>query len=116
MNAYDSAHSLARSLSSSEEYRALLAAKTALAADDAARKMVRDFLGRQMELQMEGMSGKGEDKAKAEQLQRLYDTILYNPPARDFLHAHMRLQRMLADIYKIVGDSVSEGLDFLVKE
>ena len=36
--------------------------------------------------------------------------------ARDFLHAHMRFQRMMSDLYKIIGDSVAEGLDIFGKD
>lgn len=78
--------------------------------------MVKDFILKQMELEYEVMAGKPEDKAKAEQLQKMYDLISYNSNARDFLQAHMRFQRAMADIYKIIGESVAEGLDLFAKE
>ncbi|HWQ61545.1 MAG TPA: YlbF family regulator, partial [Negativicutes bacterium] len=49
LNPYDKAHELARALKDSDEYRAFLAAKTALATDPDANKMVQDFLRKKME-------------------------------------------------------------------
>jgi len=49
-------------------------------------------------------------------LQKMYELLAYNTKARDFLDNYMRFQRMMADVYKILGDSVAEGMDFIVKE
>lgn len=113
---YDKAHDLAKALKTSNEYRDFLAAKQAVDTDSQAKKMVKDFILKQMEIEYEVMSGKPEDKAKTEQLQKMYELIAYNNKAHNFLQAHMRLQRIMADVYKIIGESVAEGLDFFAKE
>ncbi|MDD4601526.1 hypothetical protein SDC9_27493 [bioreactor metagenome] len=115
MNIYDKAHDLAKALNNSDEYRAFLAAKQAVDADEQAKTMVHNFILKQMEIEYEMMSGKPEDKDKIEQLQKMYDLIAYNAKAHDFLQAHMRFQRIIADVYKIIGDSVAEGLDLFAK-
>lgn len=115
MNIYDKAHELARGLKQSEEYRAFLAAKTALATDPDAKKMVQDFLRKKMEQEYEALAGK-EDAAKTEALQRMYELLAVNAKARDFLAAYFRFQRTMADISKIIGESVAEGLDLFAKE
>lgn len=112
---YDKAHDLAKALKTSNEYRDFLAAKQAVDTDSQAKKMVKDFILKQMEIEYEVMSGKLEDKAKTEQLQ-MYELIAYNNKADNFLQAYMRLQRIMADVYKIIGESVAEGLDFFAKE
>jgi len=116
MNTYDKAHELARALKNSDEYRSFLMAKKAIEADDQAKKMVKDFIAKQMELEYEMMSGKGEDKSKAQQLQKMYELIVLNSKASNFMQAHMRLQRVMGDIYKIIGESVAEGMDFFAQE
>lgn len=115
MNPYDKAHELARALQASGEYRALLAAKEAIAADPDARKMVEDFLRKQMEREYEVFAGK-EDAAKTEALQRMYELLAMNSKAREFLAAYSRFQRTMADISKIIGESVTEGLDIFAKD
>lgn len=116
MNIYDKAHELAGALKNSNEYQQFLLAKRAIDSDEQAKKMVKDFVLKQMELEYEIMSGTSEDKSKTEQLQKMYDLIAYNAAARDFLQAYMRFQRTMADVYKIIGESVAEGLDFFAKK
>ncbi len=113
---YDKAHELARALRASAEYQAFLKAKEALAPDAEAKKMVRDFLLKKAELEYEAMTGKVEDKAKIEQLQRMYELLAYNSKAREFLEAHARFQRIMADVSKIIGEAVAEGLDLFAKD
>lgn len=115
MNIYDKAHELARALKTSPEYHEFLAAKEAIATDEQAKKMVKEFIAKQLELEYEAMTGKGHDSAKTEQLQKMYELISFNAKAREFLQAHIKFQRIMADIYKILGESVAEGMDFFAK-
>lgn len=115
MNVYDNAHELARALKNSSEYQNYLKAKQAIDAEPEAKKMIKEFLAKQMEVEYETMAGK-RDEAKVQQLQNMYQLLAYNTKAREFLDNYMRLQRMMSDIYKILGESVAEGLDFIVKE
>lgn len=116
MNHYDKAHELAGALKNCDEYRSLLTAKKAVDTDEQAKKMVKDFVMKQMELEYEVMAGKPEDKAKTEQLQKMYELISCNANSREFLQAYIRFQRAMADVYKIIGESVAEGLDLFAKE
>lgn len=116
MNVYDKAHELARALKSSDEYRAFLAAKTLVDGDAEAKKMVRDFIIKKAEVEYEAMAGKAEDKAKIEQLQRMYELLAFNSKAREFMEAYSRFQRTMADVSKIIGEAVAEGLDVFAKD
>ena len=111
MTAYDKGHELARALKESEEFRALGLVRRELDTDPAARDMVKDFLRKQMEMQMEVMSGKADVKAKEASLQKLAELLSLNPRARDYVAAYFRFQRVMTDIYKIIGDAVGEGMD-----
>lgn len=111
MNSYDKGHELARSLKESEEFRTLCAAKLELDTDHAARDMVKDFLRKQMEMQLELMSGKSDAKAKEASLQKLAELLSMNARSRDYIAAYFRFQQVMTDIYKMIGDAVGEGLD-----
>jgi len=116
LNPYDKAHELARALKASDEYRAFLAAKEAVEADPAAKKMVQDFLRKKMELEYEALAGKREDEARADGLRRMYEIIALNGKAREYLDAYLRFQRTMADISKIIGEAVAGGMDIFAQE
>ena len=116
MNIYDKTHSLVEAIKSSPEYTDFMTNKKILDTDEHARSMVKEFIAKQMELEYEMMGGKPEDKTKTEQIQKLYQPIAGNTKANQFMYSYMKFQRMVADIYKILGDSVAEGMDFFDKK
>jgi len=116
MNIYDKTHSLVDSIKSSPEYTDFMKNKKILDTDEHARSMVKEFIGKQMELEYKTMGGEPEDKATTEKIQNLYQLIAANSKASQFMHSYMKFQRMVADIYKILGDSVAEGMDFFDKK
>jgi cell fate (sporulation/competence/biofilm development) regulator YlbF (YheA/YmcA/DUF963 family) len=113
---FDKAHELARALKTSDEYRAFSKAKDMLEKDADAKKMVQDFLIKKAEVEYESLTGKQEDKTKVEQLQRMYELLAYNPTARSFMEDYTRFQRIMADVSKIIGDAVAEGLDIFANK
>ncbi|HMM21876.1 MAG TPA: YlbF family regulator [Selenomonadales bacterium] len=116
MNIYDKAHDLARALQASSEYSAFLAAKEALKSDPQTQKLVQDFLRKKLEQEYEAMAGKGEDAAKTEQLAKMHELLAFNVKAKAYLEAYLRFQRVMADISKIIGESVAEGLDVFAND
>ena len=111
MNVYDRGNELARALKESDEYKALGRARRELDADPGARDMVKDFLRKQMEMQLDVMSGKADAREKQASLQKLYELLALNSRARDYVSAYMRFQQIMQDVYKMIGDAVGEGLD-----
>ncbi len=116
MTVHDKAHELGKALRNSEEYRAFLAAKQNLDNDATSKTMVQDFFKKKLAAEYDLMAGNPEDKEQSQELQKMYELIVLNPKARDFIHAHMRFQQVAADIYKIIGDAVAEGMDLFGKE
>ena len=111
MNAYDKGNELARALKESDEFKALGIARRSLDTDTTARDMVKDFLRKQMEMQLEIMSGKADVQEKQAALQKLYEVLAVNARARDFVALYMRFQQIIQDVYKMISDAVGEGLD-----
>ena len=116
MNIYDKTHELVSAVKASPEYIEFMEAKKIIDTDAQAKQMVKDFIAKQMELEYEMMGGKAEDKAKTEQIQQMYQLIIGNNKASAFMQSYMKFQRLVADIYKILGDSVAEGMDFFEKK
>lgn len=115
MQVYDKAHEIANILRQSTEYKNLLSAKQAIDKDPATKQLVQDFITKQMEFEFERMSGKPEDKTKMAQLQKLGEMLSLKSDARSYLEAYMRVQRTMADMYKIIGEAVAEGMDIVEK-
>ena len=70
MNIYDKTHALVGAIKESPEYIEFMATKKVLDKDEQAKKMVKEFIAKQMELEYEMMGNKPEDKDKAQQSER----------------------------------------------
>ena len=116
MTACDKANELARILKDSDEYRTLDRARRELDADPAAIGMVKDFLQKSMEVQIDAMSNKPEAKAKEAALQKMFEMLSLNTRARDYVTAYFRFQMTMKDVYKILSDAVGEGMDPFAKK
>lgn len=116
MNVYDAAHQMAKALKESDECKKMQSAKAALATDAQADKMVKDFLAKQIELELEVMGGKPVEPVKQEALQKLFDLLSLNEKGRDYMQAYTRFQIMMKDIEKIIGEAVRPVLSELQDE
>ncbi len=112
VNVYDHAHSLARALKESQEYRSFQAAREKIKGKPAAEKMIADFHKRQMELQTQVLQGKELTPEQKEGLERLYSVLVQDLDIRDYLVAEQRLGTLLSDVYKIIGEAVDVDLPF----
>ncbi len=113
---YDKTHELVKEIKNAPEFIAFQEAKAAIDKEESTKKLVQDFIAKQMEIEYEMMGGKPEDKAKTAQIQQMYQLIIANQKAAAFMQAYMSFQRIVADVYKILGDSVAEGMDFFDKK
>lgn len=106
VNVYDHAHSLARALKESQEYRSFTAAREKIKGKAAAEKMIADFHKRQLELQAQVLQGKELSQEQKEGLERLYAVLSQDVDIRDYLVAEQRLGTLLNDVYKIISEAV----------
>ncbi|MBP2016835.1 cell fate (sporulation/competence/biofilm development) regulator YlbF (YheA/YmcA/DUF963 family) [Symbiobacterium terraclitae] len=110
VNVYDHAHSLARALKESHEYRSFVAAREKIKGKASAEKMIEDFHKRQLELQAQVLQGKELTQEQKEGLERLYSVLSQDVDIRDYLMAEQRLGTLLNDVYKIISDAVDVEL------
>lgn len=102
MNVYDLAHSLAKGIKSSQEFREYKAAAEKVEAQPQQKKMLHDFQEKQFELQRAHTMGQQVTESKKQELQKLYEILAANPVLNAYLTAESRFARMMADVQKII--------------
>ena len=111
MNVYDQAHQLAKAILESEEFKQFDATKNQIEENPELDKAIKDFMGKQLELQTMQMMGQSVDESAFQQLQQLSVVLMQDPPAANYLQCQMRFTMMMSDVYKIVGEVSDFGLD-----
>lgn len=106
MNVYDHAHSLARSIKESPEYKEYIRLKQELSKNEDLKNMLADFQQKQIEIQTQQMLGNQPEGGMMEQIQSLYQIIVKDPKAAEYMQSEMMFTRMITDIYGILGEVI----------
>ena len=61
---------------------------------------------------MEYIDGKEQSKEKLDEMQNLYSIVIQNETSRKLLENEMKINVMLADMQKIIGDALKDIIDF----
>ena len=112
MNFYDKVHELVRCLKYTDEYKEYVKIKSDIKNDDSAYKMIKDFKEKQKEHQINYINTGKIDEVKQKELQNLYSIVIQNENLRKLLECEMKINVMLADMQKIVGDGIKEIVEF----
>lgn len=110
MNIYDTANKLAHELKTSSEYIEYKKAREELNNNIELKRKVDEFEKARYEIQLSSMTGAEQDKQKAEEFQKLYVELVQNPITKKYLDLELKFNVILADINKIIGDSVKDVL------
>jgi len=111
MNPYNAAHTLAKALRESDEFKEMKEAQEALKNDQSAKQMMLDFRSKQLELQKQKLSGIEVSKEQEEKLEKLLEVVNMNMVAKRFLQAEYKVAVLLQDIQKIISEATSEIYD-----
>ncbi len=109
---YDTARRLAAELRGSEEYQTFAEAKERAMENDTTRALIDEYHRLQIRAQAAAVSGEKNDEV-LEKLQKLGELLQFDASASAFLLAEYRLNRTLADIYKILADATDIDLSSL---
>jgi cell fate (sporulation/competence/biofilm development) regulator YlbF (YheA/YmcA/DUF963 family) len=109
MNVYDAAHSLAKAIKESEEYKQYHEMKQVVSGNGDLSDMLNDFQAKQFEIQAKQMMGEEIGGEMMEQIQSLYGIMMQDPTAAQYLQSEIRFSLMMNDIYKILGEVISLG-------
>lgn len=113
MNVYDKAHELARELKNSPEYQEYQRCKEVAMENETQKALIQEYKKLQFQLQVSVAGGGKPDPAEMEHLQKIMAVLQLSQDATRYLMAEFQLQKMLADIYKILGEAVDIDMDML---
>ncbi|MBQ1945314.1 MAG: YlbF family regulator [Clostridia bacterium] len=109
MQVYDEANMLARQIRESEVCMNYRQMKEEIDADETNKALINEYKKLQMQLQMAAVAGADTPDSEVQRFQQIGGLLMANPKTMQFLLAEMRLQQMMADVYKILNEAA--GLD-----
>ena len=112
MNFYDKIHEMVRALKQTNEFTDYMKLKEELKKDEKSYNMLKDFKDKQKKYQMEYIDGKEKNEAELNEMQNLYSLVIQNDISRKLLENEMKINVMLADMQKTVGDALKDIIDF----
>lgn len=113
MNFYDKIHEMVKALKETEEYKKFINLKKEIKNDSKKSKMLKDFKDKQNEMQIEYIKNNGVmDENKNKEMQNLYSILIQDSKMCEYLEAEMKLNVMLADMQKIIGEAVTDIVEF----
>lgn len=112
MNFYDKIHEMVRALKQTNEYTEYMNLKEELKKDEKSYNMLKDFKDKQKKYQMEYIDGKDQNDKEISEMQNLYSLVIQNDVSRKLLENEMKINVMLADMQKTVGDALKDIIDF----
>lgn len=108
MNVYDTANRLASEIRQSEEYTNYKMAKQTLNLNTKLKEQMAQFEQERYELQLDMMKTEKRDEERYKKVQDLYAELIENPDAKKFFEAETKFNIMIADVNKIIGESVRD--------
>ncbi|MGI6731278.1 MAG: YlbF family regulator [Anaerovoracaceae bacterium] len=106
MNVHDHAHNLARALKESPEYKNYMEMKAKASENSELASMLNDFQAKQFEIQKSQMFGEELGPEMMEQVQSLYQILMKDPVAAQYLQAEISFSLLVNDIYSILGEAI----------
>ena len=112
MSFHDSINELVVSFKDTQEYKEYLQLKQKLKQDDNVYNMLKDFKDKQNQVQISYLNGQDISKEKQEEMEHLYSIVIQNDDCRKILECEMKINIILADLQKSMGDAIEELVKF----
>ncbi|MFI5359457.1 MAG: YlbF family regulator [Halanaerobiales bacterium] len=109
MNVYDLAHSLAREIKKSDEYKSYQEIRDKIRDNKTTLEMLRDFQKEQFKLQSKALTGEKITEEEKEKFNRLMELVNLNKDIKKYLEVEYRISVMLNDIQEIVFGDLNLG-------
>jgi len=110
MLVYDQTHTLAKHIKESQEYKEFKEVKEKVFSNPELKTQVEEFEKIRYEEQLLAMQGEIQSEEKMKKLQELYAILVEKPEVKDFFEKQVRFNVMIADINKIIGESIKDVL------
>ena len=112
MNFYDNVNNLVSSFKQTEEYKEYKMLKERLKSSKDTYDMFKDFKDKQNEVQIAYLNGQEVTKEKQEEMENLYSIVIQNEECRKILECEMKINIILADLQKAMGEAIEERIKF----
>ncbi|MBO5477900.1 MAG: YlbF family regulator [Clostridia bacterium] len=112
MNFYDNINNLVAAFKKTPEYAEYLSLKEKLRTNEENYKMLKDFKDKQNEVQISYLNGQEMSKEKQAEMENLYSIVIQNEDCRKILECEMRINVILADLQKAMGEAIEELIKF----
>lgn len=113
MNFYDKVHDMVRAFKDTEEYKKFLSLKNEIKQSKDKNDLLKNFKEKQNEMQMEYIKNNGKiDESKNTEMQNLYSILIQDSKIREYFETEMKLDIMIADMQKIIGEAVKEIVEY----
>jgi len=110
MYVYDEANNLAKAIQQSKEYLEYKKIKEEVAVIPDLKNKIDEFEKIRYEVQVMSFQGEKQDENKMKKLQEMYDILMKEQKIKEYFDIEVRFNIMLADINKIISESVKDLL------
>lgn len=110
MYVYDEANNLAKAIRESKEYLEYKKAKEDLNNNPEMKQKVDEFEKIRYDVQVMAFQGEKQDEEKQKKLQEMYQILMKDTKIKEFFDIEVRFNIMLADVNKIISESVKDLL------
>ena len=110
MYVYDEANNLAKAIKESKEYADYKKAKEDLNSDQEMKTKVEEFEKIRYDVQVMAFQVEKQDVEKQKKLQEMYEILMKEPKIKEYFDIEVRFNIMLADVNKIISESVKDLL------
>ncbi|HRV33134.1 MAG TPA: YlbF family regulator [Anaerovoracaceae bacterium] len=105
-NVYDIAHELARALKESDQFKHYQAMKKRVSENEDLSEMINDFQEKNMAMQTQQMLDGTPTEELISQVQSLYQIVMADPLAAQYIQAEIAFTQVVSDIYGILGEVI----------
>ena len=109
MYVYDEANNLAKAIQESKEYKEYEKIKKEIEALPEMKTKIDEFEKIRYDVQVMSFQGK-QDEEKTKKLQEMYEILNKEPKVKEYFDIEVRFNIMLADVNKIISESVKDLL------
>lgn len=106
MNVYDEAHSLAKAIRESNEFKEFDRIRKEVDKDKECSDMLKELTELQVQLQTAQLTGQEPDKDIFARFQSLSTMVMTKPLAAQYMQAQMAIATMMNDVFGIVGEAI----------
>ena len=110
MYVYDQANNLAKSIQKSKEYVEYKKAREEMKSNSEMKDKIEEFEKTRYEVQVLTFQGEKQDEEKMKKLQELYQILMQDEKIKEYFDIEVRFNVMLADVNRIISESVKELL------